>query len=351
MNEPSDAMNVGVLVPCRNEERVIGRKLLNLLQLHWPAGLGSLRLLVVDDHSTDQTVERAQAHFGGALPDNVRLELIHNDVRPGKNGAIECGLAHLGQELDFVVLTDADVLVDSGALVSLCAAFRADPKLGMVCGTQVFVDALPGNGCALDAERGALADDRWDRLTRGVRRLESRFGMLFSVHGQWLAWRADLGVQPAEGVAADDVDLMIQVRASRRPRVRMLSEVQFYEGKPAAGEALDVQALRRARAWFQVFARPQILAGWRGLGFVQGQLYRFLPGAAPSIALLCCVLSILVGSILWGMWGALAASSVLAVLLLSSAGRAWVRTLRLIHQAQRLERQAAMGEAWEMGRE
>ena len=37
----------------------------------------------------------------------------------------------------------------------------------------------------------------WDRWTARARRLESRFGALFSVHGQLLAWRAELGLLPS----------------------------------------------------------------------------------------------------------------------------------------------------------
>lgn len=342
-------LSVGVLVPCRNEAQVIERKLRNLAQLEGPAGGGSLRVLVVDDHSTDETRETVQRWM--AEEGQGRIELVPNNQRPGKNGAIDCGLAELGQDLDVVILTDADVIVDRGAVREVCAAFQRDPGLGMACATQVFVEALPASGDAREAARAALADDRWDRMTRAVRRIESRFGMLFSVHGQWLAWRRDLGLTPARGVAADDVDLMIQARGTLRPRVCMLPDVRFYEEKPEAGSALDVQALRRARAWFQVFAHHGSLEGWGPFGKLQGLAYRHLPGAAPNLVVAGLALALVFFTYRWGAGGLALALVGFATVAFSSAGRAWGRTLRLIHQAKRLERASAMGEAWEMSRE
>jgi glycosyltransferase involved in cell wall biosynthesis len=243
-------VKLGVLIPCRNEAAVIERKLANLARCE---GIGSARVVVVDDESQDGTAEKALA---------AGVRVVRNRERPGKPGALRTGIAELaGCEL--IVLTDADVLLEERALVELSAAFEREPRLAMACGAQRFT-----NG-----------SQPWDRWTARARRLESRFGVLFSVHGQLLAWRAGLGLVPTLGIAADDLDLMLQARA--HGRVRLVSSAVFLEEKCAPGARADEQALRRARAYVQlVRAQRNPLRGL--VGALQWQFYRRAPFCVPS---------------------------------------------------------------------
>ena len=243
-------MKLGVLIPCRNEEALIERKLANLARC---AGIEEARVVVVDDGSEDGTAQKARA--AGA-------RVVQNRERPGKPGALRTGIAALaGCEL--LVLTDADVLLEERALAELAAAFEREPGLAMACGAQRFT-------------RGATAYDRW---TARVRALESRFGALFSVHGQLLAWRASLGLVPTLGFAADDLDLMLQAR--RQGRVRLVRTAVFLEEKCAPGPRAEEQALRRARAYVQfVRAHERPLPGLAGA--LQWQFYRRAPFCWPA---------------------------------------------------------------------
>jgi len=344
-------LRVGVLVPCRNEAAVVGRRLANLARLEWPPGEAH-RLIVVDDGSTDATAELARAGLAPFTSLGVAAEVAVNELRPGKNGAIETGLARLADSVDLVVLTDADVLVEPDALAALVRAFERDERLGMACGAQVFVQRLDPDGrCGgADGPPMARADEAWDRATALVRGLESRWGKLFSVHGQWLAWRVDLALAPAQGVAADDVDLMLRARASRRPRVERVPGARFHEEKPAAGAVGEAQGLRRARAWFQVFdgvERPPL----HGLDALQRALYANVPALLPWLVLVLFVLLPLTAGWFFGALAGTALALALLAVCLSPYGRQWVRTLRLIVQARRAERAGAMPEAWEMSRE
>lgn len=349
MAAPLD-LRCAVLVPCRDEQDVIERKLLNLMLLQ-SSSPHPLSILVIDDHCQDKTAEKVLAFAALHAGPLISIQLTENDVRPGKNGAIEAGLAALPPGIEVVILTDADVLVCPDAIGQLSLAFAETPSLGMLCGTQVFVEDLPEDGDSRPLADAPRASDAWDRATRFVRHLESRRGKLFSVHGQWLAWRLDLNLSPAPGVAADDVDLMLQARVSSRPRVSMLPSLYFYESKPAGGESLDDQALRRARAWFQVFDRPGVLRGWRGVDALQGAMYMWLPGAAPMGAVLLIPSLLLCVFWLGGGTAAVSAALLMGLIGLSGPGRAWNRTLGLIRKAKRLESQEAMGESWEMSRE
>jgi len=243
-------VKLGVLIPCRNEAAVIERKLANLARC---AGIETASVVVVDDGSEDGTAEKALA---------AGVRVVRNGERPGKPGALRSGIEALaGCEL--IVLTDADVLLDPRALVELRAAFEREPALALACGAQRFTN-------------GSTAYDRW---TARVRRLESRCGVLFSVHGQLLAWRAELGLVPTLGIAADDLDLMLQAR--RHGRVRLVSSAVFLEEKCAPGPRADEQALRRARAYVQfVRAHRDPLHGL--VGALQWQFYRRAPFCVPA---------------------------------------------------------------------
>ena len=98
MSGDADApLRLGVLVPCRNEAEVIGRKLANLARALWPQG-ASHALVVVDDGSQDETTQRAREACARLFPEGsgVTATVVSNGVRPGKPGAVRQGVSVYG---------------------------------------------------------------------------------------------------------------------------------------------------------------------------------------------------------------------------------------------------------------
>jgi len=346
---PQPAPRLGVVIPCRNEARVLPRKLANLARAAWPAGAPH-RIVVVDDGSGDDTAETARAC--AVQRDGLELHVIANAGAPGKAGAIATALRFLGRDADLVVLTDADVVLRPGSLTGLAEAFAREPDLALACGAQEFVRSLADDGACLGADGGepARAGGLYDRLTARVRALESRAGRLFSVHGQLLAWRADLGLCPAPEVAADDLDLMLQARA-RGGRVRLVPAARFLEVKTPAGEARDGQALRRARAYFQVLSRaPRAAAGSAFADRAQLALYRSLPALAPWLLLLLALLLPALAFALGGPALLLAATAALSAFALLPLGRRLLWLCDVIVRAWWCERREPLPGRWEMER-
>ena len=346
---------LGVIVPCRDEAAVIERKLANLARLDWPPAARAHRVVVVDDGSRDASADRARAllarDFAGAA---LQAQVVPNGVRPGKSGAVEQGLRTLGDDVDLLVLTDADVVLERGALARLARAFGEDPALGMACGAQRFVRDLAADGRALGADGGAVrpAAGLYDRLTARVRALESRRGRLFSVHGQLLAWRRALHLVPTAGYAADDLDLMLQARQAGA-RIRLVDGARFLEVKTPAGPAREAQALRRARAYVQLLRHPRLAElSRRGppLARLQVQAYRWLPTSAPWWVPLGLVLPCLAASVLLPPLAVATMWLLVGLLLVSSPGRRLLRLLAAIQTASGRERRAPLSDRWETPR-
>ena len=161
-----EGLTLGVLVPCRNEEHVIARRLTNLLASSWPEADSTHRLLVVDDGSQDETASVAQEVFAATLSGEVSCEVLVNKHAPGKNGAIRTGLEQLVGEVDVVVLTDADVVTDPSALIALQAAFEEEAELGMASGVQSLHASLPEGGGVPTQESAMGLYDSWTRALR-----------------------------------------------------------------------------------------------------------------------------------------------------------------------------------------
>ncbi|MBI5361880.1 MAG: glycosyltransferase family 2 protein [Planctomycetes bacterium] len=337
-----------VIVPCRDEERVIARKLANLARLEWPAAERAHRVVVVDDHSTDRTRAIATELGARLFPPGAPAELlvVANAGPPGKPHAIRRGLAELAPGFALVLLTDADVVAEPRALALLVEAFEHEAERAMTCGRQSFVRALHDDGSSAGLADARTAYDRW---TARVRRFESKRGALFSVHGQWLAWRAELALLPDPRFAADDLDLAFQVRArASAPRaIRLVDGAVFHEARPKPGSAAArAQALRRARAWFQIISVPR--SPPRGaLESAQRLFYRHAPAMASRLTLLVPIATIL--GLGWGLGRVYGLGAFFLWLLVftSGPGWRWARLMALIAEARRAEREAPLAPSWE----
>ena len=122
---PDPLPSVCLCIPARNEEAEIGRALDSWLAQEHPA----LRVVVVDDGSTDRTPE-ILAPRAAARPE--RLRVLRNDTLPpgwlGKNHALH--LATRTPEAlaaEWLVFADADVQADPGLLARAFAYLERRP--------------------------------------------------------------------------------------------------------------------------------------------------------------------------------------------------------------------------------
>lgn len=124
-----DWPTVSVLIPARNEERVIRSTIEGLARQDYPQD--RLEIVIIDDASTDRTrdiVRRLQRD----VP-NIRLvETPAGEGGRGKSRALNRGLrAARGQ---MIAIYDADGIADPAAIRLLVAQLVCDPRLGAALG-------------------------------------------------------------------------------------------------------------------------------------------------------------------------------------------------------------------------
>jgi glycosyltransferase involved in cell wall biosynthesis len=135
MGTGSRIPDLAVIIPAHNEAPRLGECLDSVHQALECAELADAEVIVVDDHSTDETSDVARAH--GALA-------IRQSERHGQMAACSLGVARSSAPL--VSFVDADCLVDKGAISAILRGF-ARPTVGVVAarsepGTGLTVKSL-----------------------------------------------------------------------------------------------------------------------------------------------------------------------------------------------------------------
>lgn len=182
--DPRALPRVSVMLPAHNEEKVIRRRIENLLALDYPPE--KIEIVVGSDASTDDTVAIARSF------DSPRVHVLESTERGGKTSLLNRMVDTSSGEL--IVYTDANCQYDASALRYLAAPFRA-PRVGCVIGELVYVNVD-------DPEVGGGEGLYW-RFENAVKELESRLGGTIVANGSIYAMRREL-FRPLPGFISDD---------------------------------------------------------------------------------------------------------------------------------------------------
>jgi glycosyltransferase involved in cell wall biosynthesis len=133
-NRMEAKLSLGIVVPVYNEQYLVETSLRRLAVLDESPWLKRVRVVVVNDASTDQT-ERVLQQFREKLWSSERVEFewvfAEHEKNQGKGAAIRTGLQHV--DTDLVVIHDADLEyhpVDLLKMVEVCVAEEADAVYG-----------------------------------------------------------------------------------------------------------------------------------------------------------------------------------------------------------------------------
>jgi len=209
---------VSVLIPARNEEKVIGRILQRMTELTYPKE--KLEVIVIDDASTDQTGEIAE-EFAKKYE---YIKVAHRkpeDGGKGKPAALNRGLKHSTGEI--IYCFDADYYPQKEILEKLTIYF-ADPKVGAVQG-RVTVMNEPNTLVTRLVALERIGGYRVDQLARDNLGLIPQFGGTVGGFRRSLieflgGWDADM--------LAEDTDLTFKTYLAGY-KVRYNNDAECYE--------------------------------------------------------------------------------------------------------------------------
>ena len=272
---------ISVLMPAYNEEVWIADSVARTLALRYP----DLEVVVVNDGSSDETMERLDERFGlsHVLPIyNKRLETAH--VRSIQRSRVEPNLVVVDKDNggkadalnvalnvasgDLVCAIDADTIVSADALQHLVTPFVSRPDTVAVGGTVRLVD-----GRIPDDESEVIAAPR--RFLLGAQTVEYVRAFLVGRLG-WNPLGGNLVISGAFGLfdrermieiggynrdsIGEDMELVVRLRRAgyeqgRVARVRFAPHTVAWTEAPSTWRTLGRQRNRWFRGLLDVLAR------------------------------------------------------------------------------------------------
>ena len=235
------APTVSILIPARNEERVIERLLTRMIELTYPKE--NLEVVVVDDASKDDTGKIADNY---ALQSNS-MKVLHRDQSVGGRGkASALNAAYKLSKNEIIICFDADYYPQRDIVEKLVREF-ADPKVGVVQGRPVVLNE-PQNIVTRLVAFERIGGYRVDQEARNSLGLTPQFGG--TVGGFRRSLLEELGGFD-ESMLTEDTDLTFQARL-KGYEVRYTGDAECYEEAVDSWKAYWRQRHRWARGHMQV---------------------------------------------------------------------------------------------------
>ena len=120
-----------IVLPVKNEEKVIGRLLNALSKQSYPKD--KTEIVIIEDGSTDRTSNICMRY----AQEHVNVKILHKPFSDGKPSALNYGIKHSRGEI--IGIFDADSVPAYDALAKVCRYFD-DPKVAAVQGRTLSIN-------------------------------------------------------------------------------------------------------------------------------------------------------------------------------------------------------------------
>lgn len=241
--EPEIWPSLTIVLPVRNEEIVLRKKLENLEYQEYP--IDKIELIVIDSNSSDSTLEILD-QWNSSRKSKFTLSTIIMDEHLGKSAAINRILEE-NFESDAMVITDADALLAPNSLKRI-GRWLSEEKIGAVCGSQQIIET--------ESTEHFLNEKSYRSFYHDLRIGESSQSSTPIFEGSLAAYRNCLieGKQIDSTYNADDSQLAILVHREGGRSI-MDQELQFFESLPGCRQSANSRRIRRASGLVHLFTR------------------------------------------------------------------------------------------------
>jgi len=245
--------SVSIVLAVKNEEKIIRRRLNNLVKLNYPDD--KLEIIVVSDGSTDQT-NKILDEFTITETEKIGHEIIIKKISyfpsMGKPYALNKGVSHATGEI--ILFADCRQIFDPSVIRELVANFD-DQNVGCVSGELKFRENLQSD---IQAEMGAY----W-KYEKWLRKLESSTGSVVGATGAIYAIRKKLYQPLPVETLLDDVLTPMNI-AIQGYRVIFEPRAVAYD---TVSKDLKQERKRKLRTlagnWQLLSLVPELLSPWK----------------------------------------------------------------------------------------
>lgn len=225
---------VSIIVPVRDEERVVGRLLRALVRLDYPPE--KREIIIVEDGSVDKTVEICKEY---AERCRSQIKLVRQLKSDGKPSALNCGLKHIKGEI--VAVFDADNVPEPDVLLKAVGYFE-----------DSSVAAVQGRACAINAGENMLT--RFISYEEAVRYEvyiggKDVLGLFVPLTGSCYFVRRSVLDEVGgwdDGSLSEDVELAARL-TERGYKIKYASDVRSWQENPSNLS----QLFRQRTRWFR----------------------------------------------------------------------------------------------------
>jgi cellulose synthase/poly-beta-1,6-N-acetylglucosamine synthase-like glycosyltransferase len=230
--------SVSVIVPVKNEEKVVGRFLEAVLKVAYPAD--KLEIIVVEDGSADCSVQVCE-RFASA---HENVKVLHRSFSSGKPSALNYALRHADGEI--VAIFDADSVPESDALLKAIRYFE-DGSVAAIQGRTMSINSRENMLTQFLCYEEAV----WcESFLRG----KDSLGLFVHLRGTCQFIRRSVLEQLEgfdEGFLADDMEMSARLTESDH-KIRYASDVRSWQESPANLKTFFVQRTRWLRGTMEV---------------------------------------------------------------------------------------------------
>lgn len=214
---------ITLFIPCYNEKDILQMKIDNTFALDYPKE--KLKIMFVTDGSNDGS-ELFLSKIEG-------VEVLHEDGRAGKIGAMNRGMKHVSSSI--VIFSDANTILNKLAIKNIVRHF-ANENVGCVAGEKRIetkdVDTASGSGEGI----------YW-KYESFLKRLDSELNSVVGAAGELFALKTNLFEDLEKDTLLDDFMLSLRIAAKK---YKVVYEKEAY-AKESASANIKEELKRKIR--------------------------------------------------------------------------------------------------------